>query len=381
MSRIRYLGVNDYEIDLFEGLYKVENGVAYNSYAIIDEKIAIMDTVEAKFKTLWLKNIEKELNGKEPSHLIIHHMEPDHSSNIMAFMEKYKNAQIVATEKAFSMINQFFGSCYKGRGIVVKEKDTLCLGESTLTFYQAPMVHWPEVMVSFEEATGTLFSADAFGKFGALDINEDWACEARRYYFGIVGKYGAQVSNLLNKLKDLKITKICPLHGPILENNLDYYVNLYKTWSSYEAEEKGCFIAYSSVYGNTKKAAEQLFLELQRRNVQCEILDIARCDIYEAIENAFKYDKMVIASTTYNGDLFPTVRELLYELVSRNYQKRKIGIIENGTWAPMVGKEIIKRLENSKEIEYYKNRVVIKSALTPEGYMQIGMLADEICEN
>jgi flavorubredoxin len=381
MSEIKYLGVNDREIDLFEGLYTVENGVAYNSYALLDEKIAIMDTVDAKYGKQWLKNIENELKDREPSYLIIHHMEPDHSSNIKAFMDKYEKTVIVASDKAFSMIKQFFGNEYADRRIVVKEGDTLSLGDSTLRFFQAPMVHWPEVMVSFEETTGTLFSADAFGKFGALDVNEEWACEARRYYFGIVGKYGVQVSNLLNKLKDLKITKICPLHGPILENNLDYYVNLYKTWSSYEAEVKGCFIAYSSVYGNTKKAAEALYYELQKRNMTCEILDIARCDIYEAIENAFKYEKMVIASTTYNGDLFPPVRELLYELVSRNYQKRKIGIIENGTWAPMVGKEIIKRLENSKEIEYYKNRVVIKSALTPEGYMQIGMLADEICEN
>ncbi len=378
-SKIKYIGVNDHKIDLFEGQFIVPNGMAYNSYIIEDEKIAIMDTVDAKFTEEWFGNIEKELGEKAPDYLVVQHMEPDHSANIGEFTKKYPNATIVATDRAFVMMKKFFGTDYADRRLVVNEGDTLSLGEHTLTFVTAPMVHWPEVMMTYDSAEKALFSADAFGKFGALDVEEDWACEARRYYFGIVGKYGVQVQAVLKKASGLDIQTIYPLHGPILNKNLEYYLNLYNTWSSYGVESDGTLICYTSVYGNTKKAVEILADEL--KNAGCAkvvVNDLARCDMAEAVEDAFRYGKIILATTTYNGDIFPFVREFINELTERGYRNRKIGIMENGSWAPVVKNKITKAFENSKEITFAENIVAIHSAVKEENIEQIKKLAEEM---
>lgn len=377
---IIYIGVNDHEIDLFEGQYEVPNGMAYNSYIILDEKIAVMDTVDAKFTHEWLDNINNVLDGRNPDYLIVQHMEPDHSANIINFMNTYPDAVIVASAKAFNMIKQFFGTDFENQRIVVGEGDTLSLGKHTLTFVTAPMVHWPEVIVTYDDIDKILFSADGFGKFGALDVEEDWACEARRYYFGIVGKYGPQVQALLKKAANLEIKTICPLHGPILNENLGYYLNLYNIWSSYGVESEGIVIAYTSVYGNTKKAVDCL-AELLRSNgcPKVVINDLARCDMAEAVEDAFRYGKLVLATTTYNSDIFPFMREFIEHLTERNYQNRTVGIIENGTWAPMAAKTIKGMFEKSKNITFAENIVHIKSALNEESNAELELLANELC--
>ncbi len=376
---IKYVGVNDHEIDLFEGQYIVENGMAYNSYVILDEKIAVMDTVDANFKEEWLKNLASALSGKTPDYLIVQHMEPDHSANIAAFMETYPSAKIVASAKAFTMIKQFFGTDYPDRQMVVKEGDTLSLGKHELSFVAAPMVHWPEVIVTYDQQDKVLFSADGFGKFGALDVEEDWACEARRYYIGIVGKYGAQVQTLLKKASALDIQTICPLHGPILTENLDYYLGLYNTWSSYAVETEGVVIAYTSVYGNTKKAAELLAETLEALGCpKVAISDLARCDMAEAVEDAFRYGKLVLASPTYNGDVFPFMREFIHNLTERNYQKRTVALIENGSWAPTAVKTMQKMLEGCKDLTFANTNVKIMSALNDDSIAQIKALAKEL---
>ena len=376
---VKYIGVNDRKIDLFEGQYIVPNGMAYNSYVILDEKTAVMDTVDANFKDEWLGNLKNALNGKTPDYLIVQHMEPDHSANIAQFMQAYQNAVVVATAKAFVMMKQFFGTEFEDRRIVIKEGDTLTLGAHTLTFVTAPMVHWPEVMVTYDRADKILFSADGFGKFGALDADEDWACEARRYYIGIVGKYGAQVQTLLKKAANLDIEKICPLHGPILTENLGYYIDLYNTWSSYGVETDGVVIAYTSVYGNTKKAAEILAEKLKEKgSPKVAVNDLARCDMAEAVEDAFRYGKLVLATTTYNADIFPFMREFIEHLTERNYQNRTVALIENGSWAPTAAKTMMKMLENSKNITFAQNTVQIKSAVNDENVMQLDALADEL---
>ncbi|MBO5091401.1 MAG: FprA family A-type flavoprotein [Clostridia bacterium] len=373
---IKYVGVNDHKIDLFEGQYDVPNGMSYNSYVIIDEKIAVLDTTDARFADEWLSNLEKALDGRAPNYLIVHHMEPDHSSCINHFMQKYKDAVIVSSDKAFTMMKQFFGNDYQENRIIVKENDTLCLGKHSLSFLGAPMVHWPEVIVSYDSYDKVLFSADAFGKFGALDYEDEWACEARRYYFGIVGKYGMQAGKLLEKVSGLDIEIICPLHGPCLKENLGYYLDLYKKWSSYTPEENGIVIAYTSVYGNTKKAAELLASEIQTLGgVKVVLNDLARVDMHEAIEDAFRYDRLVLATTTYNNDIFPYMREFLEELHERNYQNRKIAIIENGSWAPQAQKIIRNKLEGFKNIEIIENSVTIRSAMSEENKAQIKELA------
>mgnify|MGYP004567006537 FL=1 len=378
---IKYVGVNDHDIDLFEGQYQVENGMAYNSYVITDDKIAIFDTVDAHFSEEWLANIKNVLGDAKPDYLIIQHMEPDHSASIGIFMENYPDTTIVASAKAFTMMKQFFGTDYAEHQLVIKEKDTLELGKHTLTFVAAPMVHWPEVIMTYDSYAKVFFSADAFGKFGALDVDEDWACEARRYYFGIVGKYGAQVQALLKKAAGLDIQTICPLHGPVLNENLDFYLNLYQTWSAYEPENKGVLIAYTSVYGNTKKAAELLAQMLVDKG--CEkvaITDLARDDIAEAVEDAFRYDRLVLATTTYNGDVFPFMREFIESLTERNYQKRTIGLIENGSWAATAAKVMRQLFEKSKEITFTETTVKIMSALNEESTTQLEKLAEELCK-
>ena len=377
-SDIKYVGVNDHEIDLFEGQYPVPNGMAYNSYVILDEKVAVLDTVEKKYADTWLKNIENIIGEKEPSFLVIHHMEPDHSSNINEFMEKYKNAKIVASEKAFLMMKQFFGSDYKDRQIIIKENDALPLGKHTLLFKAAPMVHWPEVMVSYDTYDKALFSSDAFGKFGALDMDDEWACEARRYYFGIVGKYGQQVKTLLSKVSTLDVSMICPLHGPALTENLGYYLDLYKTWSSYEIENDGILISFTSVYGNTKKAAELLRDELIGQGKKVILNDLARMDIFEAVEDAFRYGTHVLATTTYNNEIFPKMREFLEHLKERNYQKRTVAIIENGSWAPSAQKKIREFFLDFKEINILDTSVTIKSSLTEENIKEIKNLSSKL---
>ena len=378
---IKYVVVNDHDIDLFEGHYQVENGMAYNSYVITDDKIAIFDTVDAHFSEEWLANIKNVLGDAKPDYLIIQHMEPDHSASIGIFMENYPDTTIVASAKAFTIMKQFFGCDYVEHQLVVKEKDTLELGKHTLTFVAAPMVHWPEVIMTYDSYAKVFFSADAFGKFGALDVEEDWACEARRYYFGIVGKYGAQVQALLKKAAGLDIQTICPLHGPVLNENLDFYLNLYQTWSAYEPEDKGVLIAYTSVYGNTKKAAELLAQMLVDKG--CEkvaITDLARDDIAEAVEDAFRYDRLVLATTTYNGDVFPFMREFIESLTERNYQKRTIGLIENGSWAATAAKVMRQLFEKSKEITFTETTVKIMSALNEESTTQLENLAEELCK-
>ena len=375
---IRYVGVNDHDIDLFEGQYIVPNGMAYNSYAIVDEKIAIMDTVDRRFGALWLENIAKELDGRKPDYLVVQHMEPDHSANIVNFLNAYPEATVVSSAKAFVMMKNYFGNDFADRRIVVGEGDTLSLGVHTLTFVTAPMVHWPEVIVSYDSYDKVLFSADGFGKFGALDAEEDWACEARRYYIGIVGKYGAQVQALLKKAAGLDISIICPLHGPVLTENLGYYINLYDIWSSYRPEEEGVVIAYTSVYGHTKAAAELLAEKLEALGQTVVLTDLARSDMAEAVEDAFRYSKLVLATTTYNADIFPFMRAFVDHLTERNYQNRTVGIIENGSWAPMAAKNILKMLEGSKNLTFTNTTVRILSAMNAENEAQLEALAQEL---
>jgi len=378
---IKYVGVNDHDIDLFEGQYDVPNGMAYNSYVIIDEKCAVMDSVDARFGDEWLSNIEAVMGAKTPDYLVVQHMEPDHSANITVFMDKYPEAVVVASDKAFVMMKQFFGTDYADRRVVVKDGDTLALGKHTLTFVAAPMVHWPEVIMTYDSCDKVLFSADAFGKFGALDAEEDWACEARRYYFGIVGKYGAQAQKVLQKAAGLDISIICPLHGPVLSEDLGYYLGLYNTWTSYGVESEGVVIAYTSVYGNTRKAVELLCEELKKCGCpKVAVNDLARCDMAEAVEDAFRYGKVILATTTYNGDVFPFMREFLNELTERFWQNKKVGIIENGSWAPTAARKIKGMLETSKNIEYAEATVTIRSAMTEENKAQIKALAEEMCK-
>ena len=378
---IRYVGVNDHDIDLFEGQYVVENGMAYNSYVIMDEQIAVMDTVDGNFTDEWLKNISDVIGDRKPSYLIVQHMEPDHSANVANFLDLYKDAKVVATAKAFVMMKQFFGTDYPERQIVVKEGDTLSLGTHTLTFVLAPMVHWPEVMVTYDSKDKVLFSAEAFGKFGALDVEEDWTCEARRYYFGIVGKYGVQAQALLKKAAGLDIQTICALHGPILKENLGYYLDLYNTWSSYGVESEGVVIAYTSVYGNTKKAVELLADKLTALGCpKVTVTDLARDDMAEAVEDAFRYGKLVLATTTYNGDIFPFMKTFIEHLTERGYRNRTIGLIENGSWAPTAAKTMLKMFEGSKNLTFTDTTVTIKSAVNTENEAQIAALAEELCK-
>lgn len=377
---IKYVGVNDHKIDLFEGQYKVPGGISYNSYAVIDEKIAIMDTVDVNFTHEWLDNIQNTLGNRVPDYLVVQHMEPDHSANIVSFIKAYPDAKIVSSAKAFSMMKNFFGTDFEDRRIVVDEGDTLNLGEHTLTFVTAPMVHWPEVIVTYDSKDKVLFSADGFGKFGALDIDEPWADEARRYYIGIVGKYGAQVQSLLKKASGLEIDFICPLHGPVLKENLAYYINLYNTWSSYQPEEEGIVIAYTSIYGNTKKAVIQLEEKLKGNGCpKVVVYDLARCDMSSAVSDAFRYNKLVLATTTYNADIFPFMREFIDHLTQRNFQNRTVALIENGSWSPLAAKVMKEMLANSKNITYAENTVKILSALNEESATQLGALAEELC--
>ena len=377
---IKYIGVNDKRIDLFEGQYKVPSGMSYNSYAIIDEKIAIMDTVDAAFTHEWLDNIQNELGARRPDYLVVQHMEPDHSANIMNFAKVYPDAKIVSSVKAFVMMKNFFGTDFADRRIVVGEGDTLSLGEHTLTFVTAPMVHWPEVIVTYDSKDKVLFSADGFGKFGATDADEDWADEARRYYIGIVGKYGAQVQSLLKKAAGLDIEIICPLHGPVLNENLGYYLGLYNTWSSYQPEEEGIVIAYTSVYGNTRKAVLQLAEKLKGGGSPAVVVyDLARCDMAQAVADAFRYSKLVLATTTYNADIFPFMREFIDHLTERNFSNRTVALIENGSWAPLAAKVMRGMLEKSKNIIYTEASVKIISALNEESSAQLGALAEELC--
>ena len=370
------VGVNDHITDLFEGQYKIPNGMAYNSFVILDEKIAVISTVDQKFKDMWLDNIAKALNGKKPRYLIIQHVEPDHSGSINDFMKKYPNTTIVSSPQGFMMMNQFFGKDYKENRIVISDAYQLNLGVHNLECITAPMVHWPEVFFMLENDSKTLFSADAFGKFGANDVEEEWACEARRYYFGIVGKYGVQVQNVLNKLKGLEIKRICPLHGPVLENNISYYVDLYKTWSSYSTESDGIFIAFTSVYGNTKNAVNMLKDKLIENGAKKVVLcDLARDDLAEAVEDAFRYGKVVFASTTYNNGIFPFMREFLNELVERNFQNKTIAIIDNGTWAPQVERIIKQTFANSNNLKFIEPVIKMLSAPTAKTNEEINTLA------
>lgn len=377
---IRYIGVNDHDIDLFEGQYIVPEGMAYNSYVIIDEKIAVMDTVSADFGEEWLANLENVLAGRKPDYLIIHHMEPDHSANIDKFVNAYPEATIVGNAKTFEMIDQFFGSGLCKNKLAVKNGDTLSLGRHELTFLFAPMVHWPEVMMSYDETDKALFSADAFGKFGALDCQDkEWDCEARRYYMGIVGKYGMQVQAVLKKAAALDIKTICPLHGPVLTGDLSHYTGLYDIWSSYGVESDGVCIAYTSVYGNTKRAAELLAKKLEERGCKAAISDLARCDMAEAVEDAFRYGKLVLATTTYNADIFPFMRQFIDHLTERNYQNRTLGFIENGTWAPAAAKIMKAMFEKSRNINYIDTTVTLRSAMTEENAEAIERMAEELC--
>ncbi len=377
---IRYLGVNDHEVDLFEGQYVVPNGMAYNSYAIVDEKVAVMDTVDRRFADEWLDNIERELDGRSPDYLIVQHMEPDHSANIATFMKRYPEATLVSSAKAFAMMKNFFGTDWTERHIAVGEGDTLTLGRHTLTFVTAPMVHWPEVIVTYDSLDRVLFSADGFGKFGALDVEEDWACEARRYYIGIVGKYGVQVQNLLKKAAGLDISIICPLHGPVLTENLGEYLRLYDIWSSYEPESEGIVIAYTSVYGNTKAAVELLAQRLEEKGCpKVTVHDLARTDMAEAVEDAFRYDKLVLATTTYNADVFPFMKEFIHHLTERGYRKRTVAMMENGSWAPQAIKVMRSMLEGCKELRYTENNVRIFSALNDTSRATLEAMADELC--
>ncbi len=377
---IRYVGVNDHRIDLFEGQYDVPNGMAYNSYVILDNKIAVLDTVDVNFTHEWLDNLQNVLEGRDPDYLIVQHMEPDHSANIANFMKAYPQAQVVASAKAFAMMKQFFGTDFAEQKIVVGEGSTLSLGHHELTFLTAPMVHWPEVIVTYDSTDKVLFSADGFGKFGALDVEEDWACEARRYYFGIVGKYGAQVQALLKKAATLDIATICPLHGPILQENLAYYLGLYNTWSSYQPEEEGIMIAYTSVYGNTKKAVLKLAEKLKAKGCPKVVVnDLARSDMAEVVEDAFRYSKLVLATTTYNADVFPFMREFIHHLTERNFQNRTVAFVENGSWAPLAAKVMRGMLEPCKNLLFAENTVKLISALSEDSFVQIEALSDELC--
>lgn len=379
---IKYIGVNDHDIDLFEGQYVVENGMAYNSYVIVDDKIAVMDTVDARFRHEWLDNLADVLDGRKPDYLIVQHMEPDHSANIMSFVAAYPEVKVVASAKAFAMMGQFFGDELGERQIVISEGSTLELGKHTLNFVAAPMVHWPEVMVTYDSYDKVLFSADGFGKFGALDADEDWACEARRYYFGIVGKYGVQVQKLLQKASKLDIEKICPLHGPILTENLGYYLDLYNTWSSYAVESEGIVIAYTSVYGNTKKAVEILADKLRANGCPKVVVnDLARCDMAEAVEDAFRYGKLVLATTTYNADIFPFMRTFIESLTEREYKNRTVAFIENGTWAPLAAKIMKGMFEKSKNINFVEPVVHIRSALNAASTAELDELSKELCRD
>lgn len=384
---ILYAGVNDHEVDLFEGQYVVPNGMSYHSYVILDESIAVMDTVDAHFGQQWLANVESALQGRTPEYLIIQHMEPDHSANIPLFLEKYPDAKVVATPQAFKMMGQFFsldpgdsqGDSLPDRQIIAVNGGELCLGAHTLQFLYAPMVHWPEVMMTYDRKDKVLFSADGFGKFGALDADEEWLCEARRYYFGIVGKFGAQVQAVLKKAAELDIAVICPLHGPVLKENLEYYLGRYNTWSSYEPESEGVVIAYASIYGNTAEAAKCLQEELHRKGLDEVVLhDLARDDMAESVADAFRYDRLVLASSTYNGGVFPCMRQFIEELTERNYQKRRVALIENGSWAPVAAKVMRKMLEGCRELIFVENTVSILSAVKPENRAQIEKLAEEL---
>ena len=378
---IRYIGVDDTTIDLFESQYVVPDGVSYNSYIIFDEKITIMDTVDARATDEWVKNIEEALDGKEPSYLVISHLEPDHAANIGLIAHKYPNMQLIGNAKTFQMLPQFFDEDFADRQVVVKEGDEISLGSHSLTFVMAPMVHWPEVMVAYEKTEKILFSADGFGKFGALDSEDDegWACEARRYYFNIVGKYGAQVQNLLKKASALDIQTICPLHGPVLKENLGYYLDLYNTWSSYEPEDEGVLVAYASIHGNTAKAAKQIADKLKAKGVEkMEVMDLSRDDMAEAVEAAFRYDKMVLACATYDGGLFPVMEDFLNHLKSKNFQKRKAALVENGSWAPLAAKKMRESLESMKNIEICENIVSIKSTVKEENVEQMDKMIDEL---
>ena len=380
-ENILYVGVNDHKIDLFEGQYKVPNGMAYNSYVIIDEKIAVMDTVDRNFTSEWLENIKKALDGKKPDYLVVQHMEPDHSASITDFMEAYPETVIVSNAKSFNMMKNFFGNDYAERKIAVGEKDTLNLGKHELHFITAPMVHWPEVIMTYESTEKVVFSADAFGRFGANDISEDWACEARRYYFGIVGKFGMQVQNVLKKLSVFDVKTICPLHGPVLSENLGYYLNLYDIWSSYKTESEGVFIAYTSVYGNTRNAVKILEEKLKEKGCpKVAVADLARDDMAEAVEDAFRYGKIVLATTTYNGDIFPFMREFISNLTERNFQNKTVALIENGSWAATAANVMKRMLEKSKNITYTETSVKIMSALSDANKVEIEALAEELCK-
>ena len=377
---IRYVGVNDHELDLFEGQYIVPNGMAYNSYAILDEKIAVLDSVDRRFGEEWLNNIRQVLGQRSPDYLIVQHMEPDHSANIGTFLEAYPNAVVVASARAFVMMKNFFGTDYADRRIVVGDGDTLSLGKHILTFVTAPMVHWPEVITTYDSCDKVFFSADAFGKFGALDAEEDWACEARRYYIGIVGKYGAPVQALLKKLSALDIKAICPLHGPVLTEPLDEYISLYNTWSSYGVESEGVAIAYTSIYGHTKAAVELLAKTLEEKGCPKVVVnDLARCDMAEAVEDAFRYGKLVLATTTYNGDIFPFMRTFIDHLTERGFRSRTVGLMENGSWAPQAARIMEKLLADSKDLTFTETSVKILSALNDESRAQIAALAEELC--
>ena len=379
-NSIKYVGVNDHQVDLFEGQYKVPNGMSYNSYVIFDEKIAVMDTVDQHFTHEWLDNLQNALDGKTPDYLIVQHMEPDHSANIASFMKLYDKATIVSSDKAFVMMNNYFGTDFADRKLVVKEGDTLSLGKHELHFVAAPMVHWPEVILTYDAYEKALFSADAFGKFGALDVNEDWNDEARRYYIGIVGKYGAQVQALLKKAAGLDISMILPLHGPFLYKNLGYYIDLYKTWSSYDVEKDGVVICYTSVYGHTKTAVEKLAEKLRSCNApEVKVYDLARCDMSEAVADAFAYNKLILATTTYNADIYPFMKEFINHLTERNFQNRKIGIIENGSWAPLAAKAMKDMLAKQKNLTFIDPTVTIKSALNADNEDQLNQLAEAMC--
>lgn len=377
---ICYVGVNDHDVDLFESQYVVPNGMAYNSYVILDDKIAVMDTVDQNFGEQWLENIKAVLGDRKPDYLVVQHMEPDHSANVDKFMQTYPKTVIVASASAFKMMQNFFGKDFADRRVMAKEGDTLNLGHHVLHFVMAPMVHWPEVMVTYDETDKVLFSADAFGKFGALDVEEDWADEARRYYIGIVGKYGVQVQALLKKAAALDIETICPLHGPILTENLGYYLNLYDTWSAYRPETDGVLVAYNSIYGNTGKAVELLAEKLQEKGATVVVRDLARCDMAQAVADAFRYSKLVLATPTYNGDVFPFMKDFINHLTERNYQNRTVGLMENGSWAPMAARVMRGMLEKSKNLTFAENTVTITSALNEVSAEKVDALADELCK-
>lgn len=379
-KNIKYVGVNDHDIDLFEGQYVVPNGMAYNSYVILDEKIAVFDSVDERFAEKWIENIKTVLNGKKPDFLIVQHMEPDHSGSIVEFVKEFPETKIVSSAKAFVMMKNFFGTAFENKQVVVSEGSKLELGEHKLLFVEAPMVHWPEVIMTYEETEKVLFSADAFGKFGALDVDEEWACEARRYYIGIVGKYGMPVQMLLKKAAGLNIKTICPLHGPVISENLGYYLDLYNTWSSYAVESEGTVIAYTSVYGNTKKAVLKLAKLLEEKGEKVVVNDLARCDMAEAVEDAFRYGKIVFATTTYNADIFPFMREFINHLVERNFQNKTVAFIENGSWAPIAATIMKGMLEKCKNLTQAQTTVKIMSALNEESEKQLSALAEELCQ-